>query len=455
MTGSWSTKRRIIIGGVFIVIVAILAGLFYWRALYIAPTCSDGRKNGDETGVDCGGSCKNLCTSDTLNPVVLWSKIFNISGDVYTLVAYVENPNLGSKNLGAKYQFSVYDSQGKIVTVKEGVTTIPRGKKFSVFETGLILKGAKPKSTDFKFISFGPWEKDNSVDPEVSIKYSGLLSTSTVPRVTGTISNNSLQNIPGLELSVFVLDSNENVIAASNTFVDNLIKRTSQDFVFTWPKPFNLGVEECASPVDVVVALDRSGSMKSEGVNPPEPFTTVGKTAKEFIKNLNDQDQVAVVSFGTESNKEGDLSLNKEVAISAVSNLFLSTTTLEQTNITGGLTDAYDELKSERGRSDARKAIILLTDGIPTMPTKVGDSKYPATSAQQVASDIKSAGVTIYTIGLGKDVDSAFLKSISLDDDHYFFAPSKETLSSVYNKIVSNLCVKKPSVINIIYRPTK
>jgi hypothetical protein len=138
-----------------------------------------------------------------------------------------------------------------------------------------------------------------------------------------------------------------------------------------------------------------------------------------------------------------------------VSNLFLSTTTLEQTNITGGLTDAYDELKSERGRSDARKAIILLTDGIPTMPTKVGDSKYPATSAQELASEIKSAGVTIYTIGLGKDVDSAFLKSISLDDDHYFFAPSKETLSSVYNKIVSNLCVKKPSVINIIYRPTK
>ena len=34
-----------------------------------APSCSDGVSNGDETGVDCGGSCSTLCTADLYEPV--------------------------------------------------------------------------------------------------------------------------------------------------------------------------------------------------------------------------------------------------------------------------------------------------------------------------------------------------------------------------------------------------
>ncbi len=452
MPGSWSTKRRFIYGGIFVLIIALLASLVFWKVFYKPPTCVDGYKNGGETGVDCGGACKNLCTSDTLNPIVLWSKIFNISGDVYTAVAYVENPNLNSVNSKATYQFTIFDSNGKLITTKDGETSIPKGKKFAVFETGIVLKGSKPKSTDFKFITFGPWQKYTEDDSGITVKHSALTSTTTIPRITGTITNDSLRNIPSIELSAFVLDGNENVVAASNTFIDNLTKRTSQDFVFTWPKPFNLGVESCISPLDISLALDKSGSMKSESTNPPEPFTTVISTAKDFVSNLTLGDQVAVVSFGTQSKIENHLSSNKQAALLAISNLSLSTTTLEQTNITSGLSDSLLELKSTNVRPDSKKAVILLTDGIPTEPRDSKVPNYPVSSAQQVADEIKSNGIEVYTIGLGKDVDEGFLKSISTDDDHYFLAPSKETLSGVYKKIASNLCPKKPSVINVIYR---
>ncbi len=455
MPGSWSTKRRFILGGTFVVIAALLAGLIFWKIIYKAPTCSDGYKNGEETGIDCGGACKNLCTSDTLNPVVLWSKVFNISGDIYSAVAYIENPNLNSKNLKVTYQFSIFDNNGNLITVKDGETTIPKGKKFAVFETGIVLKGSKPKTTDFKFITFGPWEKDTTKEPDLTVKYSTLISTTTFPKITGTISNESLQNIPGLELAVFVIDGNENVVAASNTFVDDLLKHSSQDFVFTWPKPFDLGVEACVSPVDISIALDKSGSMMSEGKNPPEPFTTVTNTAKDFIKNLTLDDQVSVISFGTLSRVESPLSFDRQAALLAVSGLSLSTTTLEQTNITGGLSDSLAQLSSEKARPDSKKIIILLTDGVPTEPTQTGAPKYPLTSAQDIATSIKAKGIDLYTIGLGKDIDDTFLKSISSDDNHYFNAPSKETLASVYTKISKNLCPKKPNVINVIYRPSR
>lgn len=447
---SWSTRRRLIYGAVIILFLALVTGAIFWNTFYESPTCSDGYQNGEETGVDCGGGCKNLCTSDALSPIVFWTKVFNISGDVYSLVSYAENPNINSLNRTASYEFKVYDENNKLILTKEGTTFIPKGKKFSVFENGIVIKNSKPKIAEIKFTSFGPWEKKPEVEPNLGLKYSTLSATSSLPKVTGTITNDSLENIKEVELSVFVLDGNENVVAASKTFVDRLLNRTSQDFVFTWPKSFDLGVEACTAPLDVVLALDRSGSMRSEGISPPEPFTTVTKTAKNFVKNLKEGDQVSVLSFGNNSRLESGLSVDKDRAISAIDRLFLSTTTLEQTNITGGLTDALNELAS--ARSGSKRAIVLLTDGIPTLPVDVNTPDFPVYSAQQVSKNIVGSNIELFTIGLGKTVSEGFLKSISSDDNHYFLAPTKETLADIYSKIATSLCQRKPNVVNVIYK---
>lgn len=455
MAASWSTKRRLVQGGIFFIIVAIFAGFAFWQLFYKAPTCFDGKKNGDETGVDCGGSCKILCTSDTLNPIVLWSKVFNISGDVYSAVAYIENPNTNSLNRKAKYQFSIYGENGVIITTKEGETSIPKGKKFAVFESGFILKNGKPKTSDFKFLSFGPWEKDFNKDPDVSIKHSAINSTTTVPRITGTITNNSLDSIHSIELAVFVLDGNENVVAASNTFIDDLVKKSTQDFVFTWPKPFNLGVETCVSPLDIVVALDRSGSMKSESKNPPEPFNTVKSTAQSFVKNLSTLDRVSIISFGDDSRTESSLDGNKNIAISSIDNLFMSSTTAENTNIYSALVFAEKQLGGDKSRQDSKKILILLTDGVPNLPVSSTTKDFALIEAGGLANKLKSEGISIFTIGLGKDINEDFLKNLSSTDTSYFLAPNKETLGSVYRKIAQNICPKKPNVINVIYREIK
>lgn len=234
----WSTKRRIMYGGGVILIIVIVVILFVLNFFYKSPTCRDGVRNGDEKGIDCGGSCPTLCTADTLSPVILWSKIFNISGDVYSAVAYVENPNVNSENKKAEYQFKIFDSENRLITARSGVTTIPKNRKFAIFETGIILKNSKPKSTDFKFTSFGPWIKDTAKEPEISIKYGTISSATTAPKLTGTVVNKSLQSIPKIELVVLVLDDRENAMGVSRTFIDDLQKNTSQDFVFTWQKPF-------------------------------------------------------------------------------------------------------------------------------------------------------------------------------------------------------------------------
>src|SRR3989344_4093788 len=212
----WSAKRRFVYGGGFILVVAVIFAGIAYGVFYRTPTCSDGKQNGTETGVDCGGGCTLLCTNDALAPIVLWSKIFNVSGNVYTAVAYVENPNINSKNSAAGYQFKIYDTQNKLIVTKVGQTSIPKNKKFALFEVGIVLKDSKPKSADFAFTSFSAWEKDNTKEPDISITNSTLLSSTTLPRLEGTVSNNSSISVPSLELAVFVLYSKEKALSASS-----------------------------------------------------------------------------------------------------------------------------------------------------------------------------------------------------------------------------------------------
>lgn len=237
---AWSTKRQLFYGASVLLIVALISAAAVFVVLHRAPTCSDGKQNGLETGIDCGGGCQKICKSDALTPIVLWSKVFNISGDVYTAVANIQNPNVNSKNAKATYNFKIYDQNDGVIAEKSGQTSIPKNKTFAVFEPGLVISGAVPKLVEFTFTSFSDWQKDFSAEPQVNLSYLPLSSASTSPRIQGSVSNTSLVDAPHLELDAFVLDNNENVIGASRTFIDNLRKRTSQDFFFTWPKPFPL-----------------------------------------------------------------------------------------------------------------------------------------------------------------------------------------------------------------------
>ncbi len=450
MISAWSAKRRILYGGGFVLVCAAVAGLLFFRFFYQAPSCSDGLQNGSEIGVDCGGVCATLCSNQTLSPIIHWAKAFNVLGDVYNLAAYVENPNADSENPQASYSFKVYDAGNILIAERVGQTSLPKNKKIIIFEPGLTIKNKIPKRVDFEFTNFAPWQKDESVDPSISVTYSPLQATTTTPRVSGTVTNTSLQNLDkGLELSVLVLDSNGNAIAVSRTFTDPMPKKTSQDFVFTWPQPFSLGVEACQSPVDMALSLDRSGSMKSESKNPPEPFSTVKSTAEDFIRNLQTGDSVAVVSFGDMATLESAFSSDLSKAISAIDALSLGTTS-EQTDIADGLWGAESQLQSASGQN--KKVIILLTDGAPTAPTKVGDSSYPKVYTQSIAGGFSQNNISLYTIGLGKAVDADFLKSLVSNDSYYFSAPTKSDLAGIYNTISSALCVKKPSVVIVMYR---
>jgi uncharacterized protein YegL len=78
--------------------------------------------------------------------------------------------------------------------------------------------------------------------------------------------------------------------------------------------------------------------------------------------------------------------------------------------------------------------IILLTDAAPTGVTP--------DEVRVAAARAKAAGMLIYTIGLGQDVDHALLADVSSKPEWYFFAPDTGDLAEIYGQIAYSIPCK-------------
>jgi hypothetical protein len=334
------------------------------------------------------------------------------------------------------------------MSTRYGEIFIPKNKKFAVFESGFIFKNKKPKYTEFSFTGFSSWRKNDVPEPEISVTHGVLLATTTSPKINGVITNKSGTNLSGVELVAFIIDGKENVITASKTLVENLAKKASQDFVFTWPKPLVVQSDICAYPLDVAVAVDTTASMSVSTDTIQSPFGTVQQSVKKFITGLTDTTQVSAVSFNVDSIVENGLSKNKSISTRAIDNLVATTT--DRTNIASALSSAWAELQAQK--SDNKKIIVLLTDGIPTEPHSTSTPDNAKIQAESIARAIQDGGGEIYTIAIGDAVSDGFMKNISTDTSHYYKTANVAGLDAVYKKVATAICEKKPNLITVIYR---
>ncbi|HEU5114911.1 MAG TPA: hypothetical protein VFT82_04055, partial [Candidatus Paceibacterota bacterium] len=122
---SWSTRRRWSYLLIFAALVVLFFGVPFFFLFYKAPTCFDGKQNGNETGIDCGGSCARLCPADFAAPRVLWSYSVQVVPGVFNSLAYVQNPNPSVEADNVPYLFRLYDSQGLLIAERTGKAFVP------------------------------------------------------------------------------------------------------------------------------------------------------------------------------------------------------------------------------------------------------------------------------------------------------------------------------------------
>ena len=173
-----------------------------------------------------------------------------------------------------------------------------------------------------------------------------------------------------------------------------------------------------SAPVDVVLCIDRSGSMGESGYM--EPAKTAAST---FVGFMQIDDQIGVVSFNESANVNFPLTLiqSEQDKIDA-QNAISSISSYGWTSIGSGLQTSQQQLL-DHGRENYPWAIILLSDGFENRPPWVSD----------VLPDIVNSPTSVYTIALGDNSDQELLQDIAHQTcGLYFFSPGPQDLQNLY-----------------------
>ncbi|MEZ4103586.1 MAG: hypothetical protein R3B55_03505 [Candidatus Paceibacterota bacterium] len=240
MSLTWSSKRKLTYLSIVLFVLAVMALIVVWPYFNREPTCFDRKQNGDESGIDCGGSCLMACSAQSYQLVTLWSRAFPVDNGIYNLMAYVENQNREAGIAKINYEFRVYDENNIFLGRREGSTFITSNDRSAIFEAGIDAGNRVPSRVDFTFTNVPAWIKINREQRNalsVSVEDKVISNVFDSPKVTANVVNKTLLEIKDLDVFLILYDENDNVINVSKTFVRNLPKNSKLPIVFTWPEP--------------------------------------------------------------------------------------------------------------------------------------------------------------------------------------------------------------------------
>lgn len=153
-------------------------------------------------------------------------------------------------------------------------------------------------------------------------------------------------------------------------------------------------VEVTSEGIDIVIALDVSGSMKAEDFQPHNRLYVAKEVARRFIEGRA-PDRIGMVVFAGESFTQCPLTLDHGILLEFLDQIDFDMMP-DGTAIGMGIATATNRLRDAPGAS---KVVILLTDGKNNAGTVD-----PITAARAAAA----VGVKIYTVAAGREGDAMF-----------------------------------------------
>lgn len=230
---SWAQTQKVKILGVAALLIAVV--LAVWALLPERSSCGNGVRDGDERGVDCGGSCRLLCQDEARAPVVQFARAVPVSNSVWGAVAYVENKNENAGARSAPYVFKLYDAESLLLYERRGVAYIPPRKVRAVFEGRMDVGDRVPTRATFAFTVPPRFEV---IPPEITLQVRNQRFTGAEggSRLDAELVNPTQSALTDIEVTAALFDEGGNLFAASAARVPRLPPRGTVPLVFTWPE---------------------------------------------------------------------------------------------------------------------------------------------------------------------------------------------------------------------------
>ncbi len=141
--------------------------------------------------------------------------------------------------------------------------------------------------------------------------------------------------------------------------------------------------------IDIVMALDISGSMRALDFQPQDRLSVAKEVIRDFIAG-RPVDRIGLVVFASRAFTQCPLTLDRSILLGFLDEVQVGLIE-DGTAIGLGLATAVNRLRQSQAKS---RTIILLTDGMNNVPTLE-----PATAAEAA----RALGMRVYTVGVGRE----------------------------------------------------
>lgn len=231
-------RKQIIITLIYLIIFSAIGGGIYRLFIYAPATCTDGKQNQNEQGIDCGGPC-TVCQEPLADLGILWIKVLPVEEGLYDLAAQIENKNVNHGSGLVPYTFKIYDSKGKqIGEVKSRSYIMPREKKYIVDAINLSVVPAKV-SLEFGTIEWKKFKLVESLNLPIFNQVIDLNGKNSYAAFAqGTAYNQTRFDLDTIDIDVVVYDAIGNVIAVNKTQKNTMKSGEGRFFEVMWPKAF-------------------------------------------------------------------------------------------------------------------------------------------------------------------------------------------------------------------------
>jgi len=233
--------KQFVFGLIFLIIIGLLGWGIYNVFIKSAPSCTNGIQDQGETGIDCGGPCIS-CELKTLKPIQIdqgWPKAFRATDTASGVVAEIYNPNPEWAAKSFDYQLNLKDQFGNVLKTINDTSFIYGGELKYIIEPRVEIPIGKITSSEIlianpQWVSISDYPK-----PDVEVQGTKTDKTETL-FVSGKIVNRSEIDFLTAVAYALVYNKNGDLIAASKTIVDNVIKFGSKDFKISFARDLDI-----------------------------------------------------------------------------------------------------------------------------------------------------------------------------------------------------------------------
>lgn len=241
------TKKQIIFSIIYLTLFAFFGFLLY-KLIVPKATCSDGKQNQSEKGIDCGGQCKPCKSNDQARELQIKEVNFVDAGDgTYDVEARISNPNylLGLNSF--TYEFVLKNETGDVIASRKAKSYIlPADSKYLI-EIGLRPEGnGKPKTVEIKMESDIWQELADVSNPQLEINNQRYEKDDRGfgGAVGGMIKNNSPYDLDFVNVAVIARDQYGKIVGLNVTTKDDVRAKEQRSFMVSWPAGFKAQVSK-------------------------------------------------------------------------------------------------------------------------------------------------------------------------------------------------------------------